>query len=40
LVREPDAHIGLLSLGATLGQWLSIPVLLFGAFLVIRARRA
>jgi phosphatidylglycerol:prolipoprotein diacylglycerol transferase len=40
LVREPDAHIGLLSLGATMGQWLSIPVLLFGVFLVIRAHRA
>ena len=40
LVREPDAHIGLLSLGSTLGQWLSLPVLVFGAYLVIRARRA
>ena len=40
LVREPDAHIGLLSLGSTMGQWLSLPVLLVGAFLVIRARRA
>ena len=40
LVREPDAHIGLLSLGSTLGQWLSLPVLAFGAYLVIRARRA
>ena len=40
LVREPDAHIGLLSLGSTLGQWLSLPVLVLGAYLVIRARRA
>ena len=40
LVREPDAHIGLLSLGSTMGQWLSLPVLAVGAFLVIFARRA
>ena len=39
LVREPDAHIGLLSLGSTLGQWLSVPVLLAGLYLLGRARR-
>lgn len=39
LVRQPDAHIGLLGLGATLGQWLSVPVLAFGLYLVFRAQR-
>ena len=39
LVRQPDAHLGLLLGGATMGQLLSIPVLLLGLFLVIRAQR-
>lgn len=39
LVREPDAHIGFLSGGTTMGQLLSIPVLLFGIYLVLRPRR-
>lgn len=39
LVREPDAHLGLLLGGATMGQLLSIPVLLLGLYLVIRAQR-
>ena len=40
LVREPDAHLGFLLGGATMGQLLSIPVLLLGVYLVIRAQRA
>lgn len=40
LVRQPDAHLGLLLGGATMGQLLSIPVLLLGLYLVIRAQRA
>jgi phosphatidylglycerol:prolipoprotein diacylglycerol transferase len=28
--REPDAHLGLLALGMTMGQWLCIPMILFG----------
>ena len=39
LVRQPDAHLGLLLGGATMGQLLSIPVLLLGLYLVIRAQR-
>ena len=39
LVREPDAHIGLLGLGWTMGQMLSAPMLLFGLALIVRARR-
>ena len=36
-VREPDAHIGYLIWGTTWGQWLSIPMVLLGAYLVWRA---
>ena len=28
--REPDAHLGLLSLGMSMGQWLCVPMLLGG----------
>ena len=31
--REPDAHLGVLSLGMTMGQWLSVPMVLGGALL-------
>jgi phosphatidylglycerol:prolipoprotein diacylglycerol transferase len=31
--REPDAHLGLLSLGMSMGQWLCIPMLIGGALL-------
>jgi phosphatidylglycerol:prolipoprotein diacylglycerol transferase len=30
LFRQPDAHIGFLSGGSTMGQWLSVPMLLVG----------
>jgi phosphatidylglycerol:prolipoprotein diacylglycerol transferase len=36
--REPDAFLGLLALGLTMGQWLCVPMLLFGAWLMARAR--
>ena len=36
-VRQPDSHIGLLVLGSTWGQWLSVPMLLFGIYLIWRA---
>jgi phosphatidylglycerol---prolipoprotein diacylglyceryl transferase len=29
--REPDAHLGLLSLGMSMGQWLCVPMILAGA---------
>lgn len=39
LVREPDAHIGLLIGGTTLGQWLSFPMIVAGALLIVYALR-
>lgn len=36
--REPDAFLGLQALSLSQGQWLTIPVILLGAFLVWRAR--
>ncbi len=29
--REPDAHLGLLSLGMSMGQWLCLPMIFLGA---------
>jgi len=31
--REPDAHLGLLGLGLSMGQWLCVPMLLAGIWL-------
>lgn len=40
-LREPDQQIGLLVADTTtLGQWLSVPLLIAGLFLIWRARRA
>ena len=39
LFREPDAHIGYLVAGTTMGQLLSLPMLGFGLFLILRSRR-
>jgi phosphatidylglycerol:prolipoprotein diacylglycerol transferase len=39
LFREPDAHLGFLAHGATMGQLLSLPVLLAGLYLIWHARR-
>jgi phosphatidylglycerol:prolipoprotein diacylglycerol transferase len=38
MVREPDAQLGFLIGGATMGQLLSIPVVLGGLYLVFRPR--
>ncbi len=38
--REPDAHLGLLSLGMSMGQWLCVPMVLLGAALLFRQRAA
>ena len=38
LFRQPDAHLGFLLGGATMGQLLSLPVLLAGLWLILRAR--
>lgn len=36
--REPDAHLGFLFAGATMGQLLSVPMVLLGLALIIWAR--
>ncbi|WP_461210665.1 prolipoprotein diacylglyceryl transferase [Desulfocurvus sp. DL9XJH121] len=38
-VREPDPQLGQVALGLTMGQLLSLPLALFGAYLLWRARR-
>ncbi|MGB0631840.1 MAG: prolipoprotein diacylglyceryl transferase [Alphaproteobacteria bacterium] len=37
--RQPDAHIGFLAIGTTMGQWLSLPLFIVGVWLIVRARR-
>lgn len=37
--REPDAQLGILSLGLSMGQWLSVPMILAGAALWWWARK-
>jgi phosphatidylglycerol:prolipoprotein diacylglycerol transferase len=39
LFREPDAQLGFLVGGATMGQLLSLPLLLAGVVLVVNAKR-
>jgi len=34
--REPDAFLGLLGLGLSMGQWLCIPMIFFGIYLIVR----
>jgi phosphatidylglycerol---prolipoprotein diacylglyceryl transferase len=38
--REPDRFLGLLSLGFSMGQWLSLPMVVVGAAILIRAYRS
>jgi phosphatidylglycerol:prolipoprotein diacylglycerol transferase len=37
LFREPDVQIGFLASGTTLGQWLSVPLLVVGIYFIYRA---
>jgi phosphatidylglycerol:prolipoprotein diacylglycerol transferase len=37
--REPDAFLGVLALGLSMGQWLSLPMFALGAWLMWRAGR-
>ncbi len=36
-LREPDAQLGFLFAGATMGQLLCVPMFLFGVYLLVRA---
>jgi phosphatidylglycerol:prolipoprotein diacylglycerol transferase len=38
--REPDSFLGLLALGLSMGQWLSLPMMVLGAGMMIWAYRA
>ncbi len=38
--RQPDAHIGFLAFGLTMGMLLSVPMVLLGLFFIFRARRS
>ncbi|MBX6746480.1 MAG: prolipoprotein diacylglyceryl transferase, partial [Acetobacteraceae bacterium] len=40
LFRQPDANLGFLIGGATMGQLLSVPMLLVGIWLMLRAKPA
>jgi phosphatidylglycerol:prolipoprotein diacylglycerol transferase len=37
--RQPDDFLGLLALGLSMGQWLSLPMVLVGAFMLAWAAR-
>ena len=37
--REPDSFLGLLSLGLSMGQWLSVPMIGFGIYLIATKTR-
>jgi phosphatidylglycerol---prolipoprotein diacylglyceryl transferase len=37
--REPDSFLGLLSFGLSMGQWLSLPMILLGIALMVHAYR-
>jgi phosphatidylglycerol:prolipoprotein diacylglycerol transferase len=38
LFRQPDAHLGFLFAGVTMGQVLSVPMVAVGVWLILRAR--
>ena len=38
-VRQPDVYVGFLLWGTTMGQWLSLPLLAFGLYMIRRALR-
>ena len=38
LFRQPDAHLGFLLGGTTMGQWLSAPMLVVGLYLIVGAK--
>ena len=38
--REPDDFLGLLALNMSMGQWLCVPMVLFGIWLYVRPAAA
>lgn len=38
--REPDSFLGLLSFGMSMGQWLSLPMIIIGIAMLIWSKRA
>ena len=38
--REPDVFLGYFAAGTTMGQWLSLPMLIVGLWFMARARKA
>jgi phosphatidylglycerol:prolipoprotein diacylglycerol transferase len=37
--REPDSFLGLLALGLSMGQWLCLPMVAAGVWLMVRGPR-
>ena len=37
--REPDAYLGLLSLGFSMGQWLSLPMIVLGIWMLLQSQK-
>lgn len=37
--REPDAYLGLLSMGFSMGQWLSLPMIVLGIWMWFQAQQ-
>lgn len=37
--REPDSYLGLLSMGFSMGQWLSLPMMLVGIWMWVQAHQ-
>lgn len=37
--REPDDFLGLLALGLSMGQWLSLPMIIAGVLMMLWAYR-
>jgi phosphatidylglycerol:prolipoprotein diacylglycerol transferase len=37
--REPDRFLGTLSFGLSMGQWLSLPMIFLGAYLLFRSKK-
>ena len=35
IFRQPDAHLGTMAAGLTMGQWLSMPMIIVGLYLIV-----